>query len=359
MDTYQTIGELIMGYLLERQLESGVIWDEHRGDIAPDNGYQNTFFALGCVQMHHRRREEKWISAARKALWYFRGIPRNRRGHLEFNNLAVVLLLTKITKLDVLDSPDYQWIEAFCKDYVSDLEFRVRPYGGMSNNWLAMRSATHALVYAITGEAREMKMARKLMRNHILGYQLGDGFFYDYPNDANADNFSTPLTYHAKICLMLAFFLESIWDCDVLKALVNGLDVLSHFIAPSGQAFYFGRTNNGLFGYAAAIYAYELLASLLSTSDSEKALHYHRCAQRLLRFITRYQCLDGHVRIVPNSLEELRCGWDEYMHTTIYNAYAAAMLLLTAGEEPPGEEIEQIDKSDTSASCYYASSAGL
>ena len=98
--------------------------------------------------------------------------------------------------------------------------------------------------------------------------------------------------------------------------------------ADDGEAFYYGRTNNALYGYACGIPALRAAANYLKEGD--KAEGFKACEQALFQFSARHCAKDGHLYIVPNKFEEERCGFDNYMYVTVYNAFTMAMLLLSS-----------------------------
>jgi hypothetical protein len=150
---------------------------------------------------------------------------------------------------------------------------------------------------------------------------------------------------------MLAMEYEIYSPPALFQALIRGLDALAELIFPDGETFYYGRTNNGIFAYAAAVYAYNKTAGYLSESDQRKVKYVGIC-NLFLNWTKKWQSPDGHIAIVPNINETERMGWDSYIHNTVYNAYAASMLLLTG-------QVESFNQYHDTNDFFYAQNAGL
>jgi len=320
---YFQIGVLITDYLHSRQAKSGTLFDEHINSEVPDNHYAHTYYALSQLLAYSKFGDSQRLQSAIDALRWFFAI--NSNNHIEFNNLAILLIenLIRNKKIDINSN-----IRENIKKYINTMSFNVRPGIQTANNWIALKALSLMIRGKICNCENNVKKGCDLINNHVLNCQLKDGFFYDYPAVILAEVFSTPLTYHAKICSVLAMFLEWEYDFNLIDALKRGLDIFSHFIGPDGEALYYGRTNNGLFGYISAIYAYQKAVDLQIVTSKERLLYYQSCAAKILRFIQNWQQKDGHINIAPNHLEKMRCGWDKYMYTTVYNAYAASFLMM-------------------------------
>ncbi len=343
MNDYYLTGRKISEYLKGNQNPDGTIYDEINEAKTPDNHYAHTYFALAAIQIYENTNDQLWLRAGVKAIKYFLDLPENKRGHREFNNLAILLIYSKVK--DLADSMPLAEMES----YIENMKFDSDSIA-MSNNWTAIKAVCHALKYKIFGLSEEKEKAEHLM-NHILGYQLDDGFFYDWPNKRVTKSYITPLTYHAKTCSMLLLYNTIIQNPDILDSAVRGLNTLKHFIAGDGETFYYGRSNNALFGYVSGIYAYEQAAQTVPENRSDE---FRYCAARLFKFIKRWQQVDGHINIAPNKCEKERCGWDGYMYSTVYNAYAAGLLLMLSNVKQ-----KRVHNVNVIEETYYARNAGL
>lgn len=350
MNNYFLIGEKIANYLKAHQQPNGTLYDEIDERKTPDSHYAHTFFSLAMMQLYKITNDSSYLQAGIRAVRYYLDLPERKRGHRELNNLALLLTYIRFKK-QVNKMPNL--LREKMRKYIATMGFDSDLDINMSNNWIAMKSLCEALRYVMLRKQEYLEDAQRLMRDHITKCQLEDGFFYDWPNERSARSWATPLTYHAKICSTLLLYYEYVKDIDILKSAIKGLDVLKQFIADDGEAFYYGRSNNALFAYASGIYAYEKAASFLETLK-KRTMGFRFCAVRLLRFIEKWQQADGHMNIVPNDQERVKCGWDEYMHRTVYNAYAAAFLLMLSDLELQREPILSLPSGS-----FYAKDAGL
>lgn len=347
----RNVGRSITHFLKSCQRPNGTLYDEIDQGITPDNHYAHTFHSLALIQLYQLTNDITYLRSAEKALIYYFALPEKKRGHRELNNLAVLWIRSKfgnqLAEMKVN-------LEDRIEEYIGNMKFDSDLTENLSNNWTAIKAGCYALRYSILSLLEDRAEAKRLMHNFVLRCQLDDGLFYDWPPRAMAESCATPLAYHAKICMMLLEYYKCLREKPVLKAAVKGLRALSHFIAEDGETFYFGRSNNALFGYASAIYAYEEASSLLNR-EKQEASQFRICAGRLLDFITKWQSQDGHISITPNGEERIKCGWDEYMHNTVYNAYAAALLLMLPNKNTLKEKKTSIKPEEN----FYAEHSGL
>jgi hypothetical protein len=321
---YYLSGKKIVEYLRNNQTAKGTLFDRVDNNITPDDHYANTFYALSTIKVYNVTKDEEWLKSAIRVFDYFFDLPKTSRGHKEINNLALLLIYRELK--DMINKPDYIR-EGKLEKELKEMTFNVDMNSTPSNNWLATRACCHALRYYYLNSEHEKSEAEELM-NRVLSFQLEDGFFYDYPNIPYHDTYATPLTYHAKTCAMISMYCDYIHNSRTLAALMKGLLTLSKFIAPDGEAFYYGRTNNGIYGYVSAIYAYEQAAKYLENENVEQSGNFRKSALLLFNHLKKWQRKDGHIPICPNTEEHLKLGWDKYMHNTVYNAYTAAFLLI-------------------------------
>ena len=330
MPNYYSIAKQIVNYLCTHQQANGTIYDHVNGIVTPDSQYGLTFFALAALIIGQREEDTQLVQNAEKALDYYFNIPKHKIGANEFNNFALLLIYQHVSDIDYKLVGD---LESRLKDYIAEMKYLAYPGSGISNNIFAIRAACHLLKGNLFDIDSEVSEAQHIIENYILRWQSKDGFFYDYPDDVDAEDYATPLTYHAKICAMLCLCYELAPKNDLLAAIIKGLEVLGEFIAPEGEAFYYGRSNNTIFGYASAIFAYEKAATFIKCKDITKAQRFRGYAERLLQFLQRWQHDDGHISVVTNDYEENKVGWDVYVYNVVYNAYTAGMLMLLCQTE--------------------------
>ena len=287
---------------------------------------------------------------------YYLNLPARKRGSDEFNNLALLIASQQVCSFDIEIGAE---LKAKLEDYISKMTYKAYPGSGTSNNWFVIRAACHLLKEKLFNLQSEIRKAEDLITNNILKWQLNDGFFYDYPDKPNAKEYAVPLTYHAKTCAMLCLCYELHPCPNLLEAIVKGLSVLGEFIASDGEVFYYGRSNNAIFGYASAIFAYEKAAGFITQTEKRKAQLFRHYAEQLLGFLQRWQRADGHICVVTNLEEQAKSGWDVYIHNVVYNAYTAALLALLGEKQNEKKEYQLVESIDKKASIYHAPNAGL
>jgi hypothetical protein len=325
----------IAEYLRANQDERGTIFDVIDNEFTPLGQYGITFYALSAFLIYRNTGDAGWYESGSRAISFYldnaeADVERADRGHKEFNDLAILKIFELLKSFDSAEALGRK-VESYVRGRIPDVaDLKVR----IPNNWMSMRAACCAIKSKLFPGGPDNE-GRWLFEKYVLGVQLKDGFFYDCPPVTGLERAETPLVYHAKICAMLAMGYEVYGSAEMLRALLRGLDVFAEFIAPDGECCYYGRTNNGVFGYAGAVYAYQRTAGYLADGDRRKA-RYAGISNLLSGWIKKWQLPDGHVAIAPNSHESEKMGWDVYMHGTVYNAYTAAMLLLAGDLGPSG-----------------------
>lgn len=161
----------------------------------------------------------------------------------------------------------------------------------VSRNWIAMRALNLSL-----------NRGDHSLWPRILAWQTAPGLFPDSPLGR-----VTPVTYHAKFCLVLAMAARE-GVPGLQHALDRGLDALEKLVSPTGVLVPYGRSRATLFGYAAAATA------LLSQGRARGWLLYDRMLAHLEP--------DGHIPAVLGPPYDR----DDYVNDSDYNAYTAALL---------------------------------
>jgi hypothetical protein len=328
---YTDLGLEMLKSLEKNQLKNGTLYDKFDNSITPDNHYALAFFALaGCLSSTFYNTETK---KAEKALEYFTHIPSSKMGHHEFNLLACLLIQEILTEGRLADLAQSSCIDLIT-NYSKKGPFEAGKNTAHGNNWVAIQALVLLLRYRQFKAPDDLRKADFLIDHYVLRWQLADGLFYDYPRSTSALHFTIPLSYHAKFCMVLSFCAQITGRLDIYHAVLRGLDALSKLVSPSGEGFYFGRTNNAIFGYVSALYAYEtMIQHLFSCEPTEentnRVVVYSKTADALFFYLKTMQELDGSLRLTPGSFALQKSGWDSYMHHTVYNAYASAILLMT------------------------------
>lgn len=270
--------------------------DAHTGKATPPDHYGQTCAALALCSPNQGQacKRDTALSA-----WL--GTPDNQIGHLPFNRLALHLMATLFA--DQFDSPQAAMIQAGIKR----CKLRRRY---PSNNWTLL-AATCTLLEATP--AQRPRHARALA-GMIRRWTTHKGGFIDYP--ANPGKvICTPLAYHHKALFLGALALRFCAD-DQLAAQTRRLfDWLVHCWDDAGYAGGFGRSTHALFGDAC------LIAALILLDIPE-----HGPADALARRLHRQLRPDGFLWLDPWGPKQGAGHWDDYMHLSVYNAWAAAIL---------------------------------
>ncbi len=358
MNRYTELGIEVLKALADNQLESGTIYDKVDGSSAPDNHYAHTFFALAaCLSSKYQK---GWERRAEKALEYFASIPNGKRGHHEFNLLACLLIREALNQGWLANSEQLACSDSL-NDYIKKASFEAGEETPHGNNWIAIQALDLLLRYHQFGISTDLQRANHLIDHYTLKWQLADGIFYDAPRFPRAKYVQTPLTYHAKLCMILLLYAHLSDRADVYHATLRGLDALSKLVSPNGEGFYFGRSNNVIFGYASALYVYEAaIQHLVISEEKDEATTnrirvYRRTADALFSYLKAMQNSDGSLRLTPGSIGLYKAGWDSYMHHTVYNAYASAVLLMT----PYTPVLREANLSDRETSIHYLGDSGF
>lgn len=254
--------------------------------------------------------------AARGARSFLHVAPSLRGAH-ELNNLGLLAFYR---------AWDGAELRGRVRDYLLRMPFASLG-GRTTNNWHAMRAVCLLQRGLALLRPQDVEAARECLRNDVLPLQDAAGIFADYPPNGVGSR-CTPLTYHAKFCAMLAMFLRELRDPRATEALRKGVAALARLCAPDGEALYFGRSCNALYGYAAALYALTtaLHMDLYRGSAAERVSW---AALRIQELLGRLIRPDGDFRTYPTPFERERLGWDDYVHRLDYGAFAAFLLVQT------------------------------
>jgi len=360
---YANLGLAILKALTKNQLENGTIYDRIDKSNTPDNHYAHTFFALASLLSS--RYQNICSQKAEKALEYFIHIPAKKKGHHEFNILACLLILKILRQQGAQKTGKLYPHHSFCfnllNNYVTKTAFEARENTSHGNNWVAIQALILMLRYHQFKEIADFHRSNRLMDSYVLKWQLQDGIFYDAPRSSNSEYVETPLTYHAKFCMIVSLYAQISNRCDIYRAVIRGLDAHSKLVSPNGEGFYFGRTNNAIFGYVSALYAYETMINyLLSSKETDESIThrlqtYRQTADALFAYLTAMQERDGSLRLTPGSSCLYKAGWDSYMHHTVYNSYASAILLMT----PHAEVLKKNNPANEKVSIQFLENSGF
>jgi hypothetical protein len=298
----------IARWLRENQQRDGGICDPMHGD---EGTYAASFAGLAFGLMAIDTGDRIWSQA------YLRSVSLAHSSGSDFDQLALLLLASAATR----QTDASKHVPRPISDWRVPMVRQIDLCNGrrlVSNNWIAMRALNYTLRAELAGSRSDRDTAARLW-DKVMGWQLRDGLFVDSP-----DGVATPITYHAKVCAMLALGLSeaALENAALQSSLRRGLQALARLVSPSGVMVPYGRSRNTLFGYAAGIIALRRGACLLNQPE------YFELATRLHDRLRQFQRADGHIPCVLNDGETEREDWDVYVNNPDYNAYAAALLLL-------------------------------
>ena len=325
---YYNLAKSIFSFLFKNQKQDGSIYDSNISSTL-DFQYHQTNFSLSGIILYFVSGDDKYYSAAYNSLKYYIELPRGiKKTSWDFNNFPILLITFLISDNNKTDK-----IKVLLEDYIAEMHNyasmeKNQTYG---NNFVTLRALNQLLRFNLLGDKEDLESARNLI-NMSLKWQFDDGIFYDYPRDLNYSKGIPPLAYHAKITLIILLFGIIDNDDHIIDKAILGLEALVKLTSYDGEAFYYGRTNNALYGYACGILAFRVASNYIVNKNLYSNLlgKFKQCENALLRFCSGNTAKDGHLYIVPNKLEYLRCGFDSYMYVSVYNAFTMAMFLLSA-----------------------------
>lgn len=314
----------VFNYLCNHQRKDGSILDPNIL-LTLDAQYHYASMGLGAVILFLLTGQDEYYGRAYATLKYYTNVPMEKKsGGVDFSNFPFL-----VSYMLLHDRDDKCELKALLRKYADNMSHHANVEKGSTygNNFVTLRALNHLLMFMLLGEDKDRELAYTFI-NHSLKWQFEDGIFYDFPRSFNDNKGIPSLAYHSKITFITLLFGIISGDKEITDRALLGLDALVKLAADDGEAFYYGRTNNALYGYACGISALRAAANYLK--EGEKAEGFKACEQALFQFSARHCANDGHLYIVPNKFEEERCGFDNYMYVTVYNSFTMAMLLLSS-----------------------------
>ena len=305
--------------LHEKSLE---YWAALRSEasLVPANHYFHSWLALAAFELERAELGEALLGE------YF---TLERRGHIEFNKLALLHIVERHGA--ALSETLATQVEACLVDGNFSVDFTT----STGNNWLVLRTLIHLKLALRFNRPQDLEAFRAYF-DHVMGLADG-GLFFDYPPLRDPQHIRAfPLTYSFK---MLALFLECLGlleghgvddqrQAQLRELVQQALPVHLAFIAPDGEALYYGRSDNTLFGYA------NLLA-VLARLRPDPQVEQWRVVVR--DYIRRHFVKDG-ILTTAVAAPGFR---DAYVHDSVYCAYFIAMTLMSDKGPPPLCEVPQ------------------
>lgn len=261
-------------------------------------GHVCAALALACAG------DRAW-TLGRQALEAWLHIDTDELGHLPFNRLALLLLRT-ILRARELGQADENLIAAGLR------RCRLqRSYP--SNNWSLLAQTCRLIEASADRKAVESRRLCALLAR----WTSTKGCFIDFPAKPGK-HFSTPLAYHHKALFLTALACWFHDDADLARHARRLTGWLVHCWDPAGYAGGFGRSTHSLFGDGCLLAA----LILLGIEDSGHDQPITALAQRLMQ----QRRPDGLLWLNPAGHESGAASWDGYMHLSVYNAWAAAIV---------------------------------
>jgi len=296
-----------------RVYDFGGIWDLIDG-LVPGEHYATTHFALLSAMLFSETNEPRYHEQAVDAIEFHVHTSKdeyklsNWMYHWDFQNYAFV------ATYDLLQTH----LPAAVKSaWLVGLRTWQTNQRNMLANWAAMRALAHRHRYEVIGGLSNLAKHRWNLRL-VSQARQADGCIDD------DKNVSRPIQYHIYAVALLHRIYLLNRSKRMLKWFMSGVDYLLPWIDPDGDFNYWGRGQEQIFGYAAAIYALE--AAAIASGNRQK---YQRAAQSLFRFLLRFQTEDHFPLVLNARRDDEQFGWYDYHHTTVYNAFLGAWLGLT------------------------------
>ncbi|WP_018881898.1 MULTISPECIES: hypothetical protein [unclassified Thioalkalivibrio] len=254
----------------------------------------------------------------RHPLEAWEALPAHQTGHAPFNRFLLNLLAEHLEQSGASASE---------VSHIRRLARRCKLSRGYpSNNWTLL--ARLCELQEANGNARIRAHAR--LRGLFDRWITPSGAFVDYPAHPGIPaHGATPAAYHHK-ALFVAVMAAEYGNQDVWKPIIKRLLTWSLYIWDGhGHVGSLGRSSHALFGDAC------LVASLLLLGAAEDR-HPKTAPGRMLEGVLArwaHQIRpDGFLGLNPADTAKPGTGWDDYMHLSVYNAWAAALVAWSRGQ---------------------------
>ena len=309
--------------------------DPHAARPTPPDHYGNTAAALALAA------GDAYRPAGHEALLAWLATDDRHIGHLPFNHL-LLRLLEHALSVQSAPAADLQPV----RRAIARCGLR-KAYP--SNNWSLLAQCCRLLDAPSGRKKREAARYCALLDKWTTRH----GGFIDFPARPGR-HFATPIAYHHKALFLTALAAWFHDDRDLVRHAHRLLDWLVHCWDPAGYAGGLGRSNHALFGDGCLIAALVLLGF---DSDDESTP-----VTALVRRLTRQLRPDGFLWLTPSGPESGDASWDSYMHLSVYNAWAAAVIgaaRLLRRERPPPAGLQPAGWNGARTGCFHDEQSGL
>lgn len=227
------------------------------------------------------------------------------------------------------DFQNYAFLECFLllKDYLTEMERKQWLEGIKSwktnthdtTNWSAMRAYAFLLRSRLLHSKIDIIKYWRNLRI-IKRAQLRDGSLQDKIGK------SCPIQYHIFTAAILHRIYQIESSKEIRRRFLSGISYFRNFIDDEGDFNYFGRGQGQIFGYGSALYALEA-AKIVDRPNNRE---YQYFVDKIWNYLLQYKKEDGHFPLTLNNRpDQEKCGWYDYHHLTVYNAFLGAWLGLT------------------------------
>lgn len=263
--------------------------------------------------------------------------PDGQIGHKPFNRLALSLMLT-------LHGGEFDSAtQTMARTGISRCRLR-KHYP--SNNWTLLAATCELIEAPVQDRSRHARNLATMLRR----WTTTKGAFIDFPANPNG-TICTPTAYHQKALFLGALALRFCADDELARQTQRLFDWLVHCWDEAGYAGGFGRSTHALFGDGCLIAALILLGI-------DECGPIDRIARRLLQQLRP----DGFLWLDPWGPTEGTRHWDDYMHLSVYNAWAAAMIpaaRLLRDRYPLAPQLQALEWRANRAGLFHDEEAGL
>lgn len=292
-----------------RVYDFGGIWDPVDGYV-PGEHYAASHFALLSAILFDAAEEPRLVEQASQAFEFHLYTSRREyllsewMYHWDFQNYALIECYQRLHN---------RVSKEMKQGWQGGLKRWRTNHRNKLSNWAAMRALASYQRYRLFGSFLDFCRFRWNEYVALKGEQE-NGCIDD---ELNA---SRPIQYHIYTVALLHRLYLLTGRQRFGQRFLRGVDFFLPFVDPDGDFNYWGRGQEQIFGYGAAVYA--LTAAAKMTGESE----YQHAASKVYEYLLQFK-RDDHFPLVLNlHAEQERVGWYDYHHTTVYNAFLGVWL---------------------------------
>ncbi|WP_018936304.1 hypothetical protein [Thioalkalivibrio sp. ALJ24] len=299
--------QTLAGALRDHTRPGSGLWDPGEQAATPQDHYGQTATALALTLVHGGG-----SAAARHALGAWQSMAPRERGHAPFNRFLLNLLAGHSAQKGGGEQ-EAENLRALARQCPL-----ARRYP--SNNWALLAR----LCELQEAPANRRPRAAGQLQQLFAAWSGPDGGFIDYPARPEPTRTgATPAAYHHKALYVAVMAAEyghpGEWQSIVTRLLQWSLQTWDGH----GHVGGLGRSSHALFGDACLVASLILLGAGQEPGRSTPA---ERMLQGILDRWREQTRPDGFLALNPADRAAPGCGYDSYMHLSVYNAWAAAIV---------------------------------